>query len=281
MEKIRQYWLDIFQEDGQVDWWERKKRLCEERKIEIVRVNGYGTRYHQLRQKKEQESQYHLHLIFLMKQGDFFYHEEQVIPHAFHLVNNEIIHHERIDRQSKEEDRQVSKLVYEADKIERQDFQYDRRAAVKYAEHWWNNYHPDFPIFEVDCTNYVSQCLLAGGAFMHGAPVRERGWWFQAENWSFSWAVAHSMRWYLSGANEGLIGKEVETASELQAGDVICYDFQGDGRWDHTTIVVDKDQDDMPLVNAHTENSRYRYWSYEDSTAWTPKIKYKFFQIGK
>ncbi len=61
---------------------------------------------------------------------------------------------------------------------------------------------------------------------------------------------------------------------------VICYDFEGDNRWDHNTIVVAKDANGMPLVNAHTNNSRLRYWTYEDSAAWTPNIQYKFFQIG-
>lgn len=62
-------------------------------------------------------------------------------------------------------------------------------------------------------------------------------------------------------------------------GDVICYDFEGDGRWNHTTIVVAKDADGMPLVNANTYNSRMRYWAYEDSTAYTPNMKYAFFHI--
>lgn len=62
-------------------------------------------------------------------------------------------------------------------------------------------------------------------------------------------------------------------------GDVICYDFEGDGRWNHTTIVVAKDADGMPLVNANTYNSRMRYWAYEDSTAYTPNMKYTFFHI--
>ena len=35
----------------------------------------------------------------------------------------------------------------------------------------------------------------------------------------------------------------------------------------------------MPLVNAHTFNSRMRYWNYEDSTAYTPNMKYRFFTI--
>lgn len=114
---------------------------------------------------------------------------------------------------------------------------------------------------------------------MTGYPNRARGWWCQNESWSYSWAVAHSLRWYLSGSRIGLQAVEVPEPEQLMAGDVICYDFQGDGRFDHTTIVVAKDQDGMPLVNAHTTNSRMRYWSYEDSSAYTPNIRYKFFHI--
>jgi hypothetical protein len=43
--------------------------------------------------------------------------------------------------------------------------------------------------------------------------------------------------------------------------------------------VTGKDASGMPLVNAHTYNSRMRYWAYEDSTAYTPNIKYKFLSI--
>lgn len=56
---------------------------------------------------------------------------------------------------------------------------YDREAAVRYANEWWNGRNPAFPVFDVDCTNFISQCLLAGGAPMHGYPNRERGWWLR------------------------------------------------------------------------------------------------------
>lgn|SRR5699024_6913013 len=156
---------------------------------------------------------------------------------------------------------------------------YDRNLAVNYAETWWNSYHPDFPQFDVDCTNFISQCLLAGGAPMRGAPVRDQGWWYENNNWSFSWSVAHSMYWYFKTSTAGLQATEVGTAKELYPGDVICYDFQGDNRWDHTTIVVGYDYGGNPLVNAHTDNSRHRYWTYTDSAAWTPNIRYGFFHI--
>lgn len=156
---------------------------------------------------------------------------------------------------------------------------YDADKAVAYAEEWWNDYNPAFPHFEVDCTNFISQCLFAGGMLMHGAPARGQGWWYVNNNWSFSWSVAHSHYWYLTGlAQVGEIS-QVRTAPELYPGDIICYDFEGNNRWDHTTIVVAKNERGEPLVNAHTDNSWHRLWMYRDSMAWTPEIQYRFFHI--
>jgi len=160
--------------------------------------------------------------------------------------------------------------------------EYNRVKAVEYANIWWNSYNPRFKVFEDDCTNFVSQCLWAGGApFSFGE--RSRGWWYKGEgntaNWSFSWAVAHSLRWYLANSNSGLRATEVANPRDLELGDVICYDFDGDGKWQHNSIVTAKSLNGFPLVNAHTVNSRNRDWSYESSTSWTERIKYKFYHI--
>lgn len=160
--------------------------------------------------------------------------------------------------------------------------QYNRSLAVQYAEQWWNDYNPKFKQFEVDCTNFVSQCMWAGNAPMKHSSAREKGWWYRFgnnPNWSFSWTVAHSLRWFLPNSRSGLRANEVFAADQLEPGDVICYDFNGDGRWQHNTIVVSKDGAGMPLVNAHTTNSRQRYWNYTDSYAWTEQTVYKFFRI--
>ena len=156
---------------------------------------------------------------------------------------------------------------------------YNREAAVQYAEKWWDSYNPAYMAFDLDCTNYVSQCLRAGGAPMRGHPNRSSGWWFVNRNWSFSWSVAHSLYWYLKGSRAGLRAQVVTSADQLLPGDVICYDFSGDGRWQHNTFVVAKDSNNMPLVNAHTINSRMRYWKYDDSTAWELNTEYAFFHI--
>lgn len=282
MEKVKEIWLNFFQDERNdtADWWQRKKALWEKRDAEIVQIKGKGERYRKLNYDKESLYQYLLHVSFLIKQGKDFHLEEQVIPFQYRWRDGEVVAHQPILPTKSEE----VVPTFDVDTVmERSNerFIYDRRAAVQYAERWWNSYNPAYRVFDVDCTNFISQCLRAGGAPMRGAPVRDRGWWYTGDNWSFSWAVAHSLRWYLSGSTQGLKGREVERPEDLLPGDVICYDFSGDGRWDHTTIVVSKDAYGMPLVNAHTDNSRHRYWSYEDSTAYTPNIKYKFFRIGE
>lgn len=281
MEKVKNYWLDFFQrEDCADDWWDRKGKLWEKQNGKIIRIQGKGDCYRSFVHDNKKYEDYLLHLSFLIKQKGHFHLEEQVTAYRLEMENGEVIHHEEIRIEDTSGDKQPQ-MMKETEQMDRQDFNYNRREAVRYAERWWNSYNPDFRIFDDDCTNYISQCLLHGGAPMRGAPVRDRGWWYQSDNWSFSWSVAHSLRWYLSGSTQGLKGREVQNPEELLLGDVICYDFQGDGRWDHNTIVVNRDANGMPLVNAHTNNSRNRYWTYEDSAAWTPNIQYKFFRIGE
>ncbi len=281
MEKIKNMWLNFFQgQEVNEDWWKRKKAVSRDRDVEIVRINGKGQFFEGLRYSNKITYQYLLHLSFLMKQEGQFIREEQVIPYQFRIEKGDITDHKVVEQKVVKADAPSMKAT-EIRNLADERFTYDRRAAVQYAEHWWNSYNPAYRKFDVDCTNYISQCLRAGGAPMRGIPDRGNGWWYQADNWSYSWAVAHSLRWYLSGSTTGLKGKEKESAQDLIPGDVICYDFQGNGKWDHNTIVVAKDANGMPLVNAHTDNSRNRYWSYEDSTAWTSEIQYKFFRIGE
>lgn len=281
MGKLNDYWLDFFRSDHQEDnWWERKKNLYRARQAEIIRINGKGHLFEEFRYSGQTICHYILHLSFLVKQRDQFFREEHVIPFQFRIKNEEIMEHHMMERPMRME----ANTVIGAESLQgssEKRFSYDRRSAVQYAERWWNSYNSEYRTFDVDCTNYVSQCMHAGGAPMRGAPDRGNGWWYQGESWSYSWAVAHSLRWYLSGSTFGLKGKEMDSAQDLIPGDIICYDFEGDGKWDHNTIVVTRDADGMPLVNAHTDNSRNRYWSYEDSTAWTSETQYKFFRIGE
>ncbi|MFC3750383.1 amidase domain-containing protein [Paenibacillus sp. GCM10012306] len=166
------------------------------------------------------------------------------------------------------------------------EIRYNREAAVAYADRWWKEGNPEYENFEVDCTNYVSQCLFAGGAPFNYTGKRETGWWYKGytgsqEWWSFSWAVSDSLQRYLGASrSSGLRAEEVERAEQLQPGDVIFYDWDGNGRYQHSTFVTALDAGGMPLVNARTVSSRHRYWDYRDSYAWTDKTAYRFFHIN-
>lgn len=160
---------------------------------------------------------------------------------------------------------------------------YNPRLAVQYAERYWNGYNPAFLHFSDDCTNFISQCLWAGGMPMVFSKSPAKGWWYRRQGrrhtWSHSWAVAQSL--YNLLRHGGPSGKvtQVARAEDLSPGDVICYDFEGDGRFNHNVIVTGINQAGQPLVHAHTVNSRFRHWEYRDSHSWTPRIRYAFFRI--
>ncbi|OXS54174.1 putative amidase-like protein [Bacillus sp. V-88] len=266
------------QSDYESDKVRRKKASCEERHAEIVKVDATGKVLRITQESNETQTiLYDVHYKYLIKQGALLYLEEEVENRRAVFYNDKMYEDGEIQIQREESVEEEVSVTHEEG--ERVTYRYDRLSAVQYAERWWNSYNPAFKKFENDCTNYISQCLHAGDAPMRGYPTKGKGWWMRNQNWSYSWTVANSLRWYIPNSTIGLRGRLVDDPKELKLGDVICYDFEGDGRFDHTTIVTGKDASREPLVNAHTFNSRMRYWKYEDSTAYTPNMKYRFFTI--
>lgn len=253
--------------------------VLEKRNANIVKASCNGNVKRMEKKAEKQILYYDVHLKYTIKQRNHFYVEEEIERRKASFHKGVLLDDKELLMQLS--NIQQSDMKFDLNEGSRVPFTYDRLEAVRYAEQWWNDYNPAYIQFDVDCTNYVSQCLHAGGAPMRGFPKRTDGWWYRDpnNNWSFSWSVANALTVYLTHSKTGLRAVAVEDPTELQLGDVICYDFQGDGRYDHTTIVTAKDAYDMPLVNAHTANSRMRYWSYEDSTAYTPNIRYKMFAI--
>lgn len=222
---------------------------------------------------------YRLHIQWLLRQSERFYLEERIEDRQAVLRGRSIVADGLKTPFVKNEEGALPPAPGKDAEERNSRGPYNRLNAVRYAEVWWNQRNPGFPKMENDCTNFISQCLFAGGLPMNGQPIRNRGWWQQQANWSFSWAVANNLRWYLSRSGNIIGAAEADKPDKLVPGDVICYDFEGDGRWNHNTIVTALDPSGQPLVNAHTYDARHRDWSYTDSPAWTDRIQYKFFHI--
>ncbi|WP_042455086.1 amidase domain-containing protein [Neobacillus dielmonensis] len=258
---------------------EKKLESLNKRSAEVVKIKATGNIIESADDGELQRVNYLAHYQYLIKQKGNLYMEEETEERVAKFFKGSLVGDEEI-KQTVHQNHPVEINIREdADWGERLSYAYNRLKAVQYAERWWNTPNPAYKKFENNCTNYISQCLTAGGAPMRGQPNRSNGWWYNHANWSYSWAVAHTLRVYLNQSQVGLRAKEVSSPDQLLLGDVICYDFEGDGRFNHNTIVTGKDAYGMPLVNANTYNSRMRYWSYEDSSAYTPNIKYKFFSI--
>lgn len=263
---------------------ERKKASLAKRDAEIVKAKAKGQITNILEHNETKDVSYTAHFRYLIRQNNLLYIEEEIGLRKATFFQGQLIDEYELEPPTIS-DKFDSRSIFQPEDLygngsELRAYTYNRLKAVQYAERWWNSYNPAFiKIENNDCTNFISQCLHQGGAPMRGYPNKGTGWWLRGQNHSWSWTVAHALKLYLDNSKTGLRAKRVSSPEQLLLGDVICYDFEGDGRFNHNTIVTGKDAFGMPLVNAHTYNSRQRYWAYEDSSAYTPNIKYAFFSI--
>ena len=141
---------------------------------------------------------------------------------------------------------------------------YIRENAVAYARKYafsQNKNFASFAGFGGNCTNFVSQCIYAGGCVMNYKPTF--GWYFiSLEDRSPSWSgVEFFYNFITENADVGPFGRVV-TKDELEIGDVIQLGRESDGYY-HTLIVVGFDGED-PLVAAQTDNAYARPLSTYD-----------------
>ncbi len=142
---------------------------------------------------------------------------------------------------------------------------YDRERAVLYAETWALRRNPLFLNFAGrggDCTNFTSQCLLAGSCTMDFTP--DFGWYYiSPDDRAPAWTSVAFFYDFLTeqplfaAENRGIgpFGREVR-ARELQLGDFIqLADKAGD--YYHTLIITGFEPNDI-LVCAHTDDSLNR-----------------------
>lgn len=139
---------------------------------------------------------------------------------------------------------------------------YQRQKAVDYAHKWAFGRNPRYLNFTGiggDCTNFISQCLLAGGAKMNGK--KTFGWYYYSANdrapaWT---GVQYLYNFLMNNKGVGPYGKRI-AMEELQIGDVIQLAFSP-GYFTHSLLVVERQEVatlDNILIATHTDDSDYR-----------------------
>lgn len=129
---------------------------------------------------------------------------------------------------------------------------YERGQALEYARRWALGRNPLFYNFTGqggDCTNFISQCLLAGCLVMN---CRETsGWYYHSPRLRApAWTGVQYLWNFLSGnAGAGPYGREAELA-ELVTGDLVQLGGE-DGRYYHTLFICGRRGGEL-LIAAHS-----------------------------
>jgi hypothetical protein len=156
---------------------------------------------------------------------------------------------------------------------------YQRNQAIAYALRYGIDPNPDYAyIADNDCTNFISQCLRAGGARNHYHPTHP--WWYADGSMSGSWSVAAMLYWYILVSTENQQGITAMTfyqstdeplsrqiTDTIVLGDLIQY-RDGDGQVRHSTIITGfSAQGGEPTVTQHTRNAVNLPWRKAFPTA--------------
>lgn len=118
---------------------------------------------------------------------------------------------------------------------------YNRIAAVDYARKWALSPNPDFYHFGGiggDCTNFISQCLLAGGGKMNYDKIK--GWYYNSlSDRSPSWTAVSFLQQFLLRQGGGKGPRAITIPLQnIEVGDIIQL-RQNPSHFNHTLFVSD------------------------------------------
>lgn len=137
---------------------------------------------------------------------------------------------------------------------------YAASTASAYARKWATSTNPSYPRDGNDCTNFVSQAVLAGGWAMAGGSCSDRkddsAWWYgDSQCWypgvhrSYTWGGAQNFYNFISSSGRGTAAAHIY---DLDVGDVL--QVAHDGHVGHTTMVTGKPSGNL-LLSYHTNDT--------------------------
>jgi hypothetical protein len=137
---------------------------------------------------------------------------------------------------------------------------YNRNNAVDYALAHAMSPNKNYPYYSLDCTNFVSQCLSAGGIRQHhGGKYSTNSWFFINDgNRSATWTGANELHnYFLSTGCKIKVSKS--SFGSVDKGDIIQLMSGGDAS--HSMIVTgivwaSYGHADL-MISCHTANRRH------------------------
>ena len=136
---------------------------------------------------------------------------------------------------------------------------YYRERAVEYAKKWALSKNPAYYYFGGiggDCTNFISQCLLAGGGLMNFSKFD--GWYYlNINNRAPSWTSVFYLKSFLTRQNDtvGPFG-HLASINTLEIGDIIQLK-QTVNDFNHTLIISQIENGEI-YVCAHSNDALNR-----------------------
>lgn len=114
---------------------------------------------------------------------------------------------------------------------------YDYQAMANYALQWWNGRNGNYPSYDDDCTNFISQSMEAGGwGETTGWYQADTSWWHQW-NWnaSYPWEGAQNFANFAIGSGRAYY---LNYLNDMGVADIEQVNWTGAGNVNHTMIVT-------------------------------------------
>ena len=167
---------------------------------------------------------------------------------------------------------------------------YSGSAAAGYATKWAKATNSSYPRFVNDCTNFVSQSLLAGGWAMAGGSCSDRksdgAWWYGDWNCvypgvraSYTWSGAQNLYNFMSASGRGT---GLSKVADLEIGDVLQMEFTADdptepynlGHVGHSMVVTGKHDSNIYLSYHTDDHLNEPFWGPGGILSRHPTAKY-------
>jgi hypothetical protein len=135
---------------------------------------------------------------------------------------------------------------------------WDGDKAAKYSADYAMSPNSSYRTYDVDCTNFASQCLAAGGKTEIGSVIdrkKDEVWFYGTFEitTSYTWAAAQNLFQHLTNYTDTTT--EADHLS-LRPGDLIIMEPKPGHEW-HAMVVTERTDDDA-LMSYHTNNTLRR-----------------------